>query len=406
MPRVLTVDDSRAIRAVVGRELVNLGCEYDEAEDGLQGLAKLEELVYDLIILDVTMPNLDGPGFLAKLRETGNETPVLMLTSESKRSIVVEVMKLKIEDYILKPFKPEELRAKVVKALKVADPGPAQGASRPVGSAGGGAGGHSSSDTAGRAAPAPAPMAALQEGLPLGAARLFGDILVVDDIENVSKRLRSLVPTHLSLFGVTNGQAGLALCRERAFRVVLIDRELPDMNSVALLRQIRVLQPSAACLALTLRSASDLRQEVKDDGFDDVVYKPFTPEMMDEFLEQFFDASEPVNVDGSLVSTPAYTGREDKVERYYGRIGGALKDAVGKVAVACFERVIFDATKLPEQETRNAQLIQALQQHADKVGLGVAIVAGPGLTKTLKGFTETASIPMFANLADARKLSE
>ena len=314
LPRVLTVDDSRAIRAVVGRELVNLGCEYDEAEDGLQGLAKLEELVYDLIILDVTMPNLDGPGFLAKLRETGNETPVLMLTSESKRSIVVEVMKLKIEDYILKPFKPEELRAKVVKALKVADPGPAQGASRPVGSAGGGAGGHSSSDTAGRAAPAPAPMAALQEGLPLGAARLFGDILVVDDIENVSKRLRSLVPTHLSLFGVTNGQAGLALCRERAFRVVLIDRELPDMNSVALLRQIRVLQPSAACLALTLRSASDLRQEVKDDGFDDVVYKPFTPEMMDEFLEQFFDASEPVNVDGSLVSTPAYTGREVNVE--------------------------------------------------------------------------------------------
>jgi DNA-binding response OmpR family regulator len=406
MPRVLTVDDSRAIRAVVGRELTSLGCEYDEAEDGLQGLAKLEELVYDLIILDVTMPNLDGPGFLAKLRETGNETPVLMLTSESKRSIVVEVMKQKIEDYILKPFKPEELRAKVVKALKVSDPGPGQGISRPAGSAGGAGAGHSSSDTPGRSAAAAAPAAILQEGLPLGAARLFGDILVVDDIENVSKRLRSLVPTHLSLFGVTNGQAGLALCRERAFRVVLIDRELPDMNSVALLRQIRVLQPSAACLALTLRSASDLRQEVKDDGFDDVVYKPFTPEMMDEFLEQFFDASEPVNVDGSLVSTPAYTGREDKVERYYGRIGGALKDAVGKVAVACFERVIFDATKLPEQETRNAQLIQALQQHADKVGLGVAIVAGPGLTKTLKGFTETASIPMFASLADARRLSE
>jgi two-component system cell cycle response regulator len=404
MPRVLTVDDSRAIRAVVGRELVSLGCDYDEAEDGLQGLAKLEELVYDLIILDVTMPNLDGPGFLAKLRETGNQTPVLMLTSESKRSIVVEVMKLKIEDYILKPFKPEELRAKVVKALKVTDTAAQDGGARLSGSAGNAGPGHHPSETVAR--PAAPPMLAPGEGLALGAARLFGDILVVDDIENVSKRLRSLVPPHLSLFGVTNGQAGLALCRERAFRVVLIDRELPDMNSVALLRQIRVLQPSAACLALTLRSASDLRQEVKDDGFDDVVYKPFTPDMMDEFLEQFFDASEPVNVDGSLVSAPAYTGREDKVERYYGRIGGALKEAVGKVAVACFERVIFDATRLPEQETRNAQLIQALQQHADKVGLGVAIVAGPSLTKTLKGFTETASIPMFATLGDARRLSE
>ena len=55
---------------------------------------------------------------LAKMREAGNKTPVLMLTSEAKRSIVGEVMKLGIEDYILKPFKPEELKAKVSKVLK------------------------------------------------------------------------------------------------------------------------------------------------------------------------------------------------------------------------------------------------------------------------------------------------
>ena len=122
MPRVLTVDDSRAIRMIVTKVLTELNLEVDEAEDGEKGLLRLEELEFDLVILDVTMPVLDGPGMLAKMREAGNKTPVLMLTSESKRSIVAEIMKLKIEDYILKPFKNDELKAKILKILKARDP--------------------------------------------------------------------------------------------------------------------------------------------------------------------------------------------------------------------------------------------------------------------------------------------
>ena len=118
MARVLTVDDSRAVRSIVVRQLTEWGCETDEAEDGIKGLEKLDEVLYDLVLLDVTMPEMDGPTMLAKMREAGNKTPVLMLTSEAKRSIVGEVMKLGIEDYILKPFKPEELKAKVSKVLK------------------------------------------------------------------------------------------------------------------------------------------------------------------------------------------------------------------------------------------------------------------------------------------------
>lgn len=96
MPCILTVDDSRAIRMIVSRVVQEMGFEVDEAEDGVQGLTHLEEMEYALVVLDVTMPNLDGPGMLAKMRESGNTTPVLMLTSESKRSIIADVMKNKI----------------------------------------------------------------------------------------------------------------------------------------------------------------------------------------------------------------------------------------------------------------------------------------------------------------------
>ena len=119
MPRILTIDDSSTIRSIITTQMSDLGFEVDHAEDGQQGLAKLEEISVDLILLDVTMPVMDGPAMLAALRERGDQTPVIMLTSESKRSIVAGAVKLGIEDYILKPFKPEELRAKVLRVLKM-----------------------------------------------------------------------------------------------------------------------------------------------------------------------------------------------------------------------------------------------------------------------------------------------
>src|SRR5438874_1771483 len=101
MPKILTVDDSRAVRMIVAKQVREMGFEVEEAEDGEQGLLKLEDEVYDLVVLDITMPVLDGPGMLARMREGGNQTPVLMLTSESKRSIIAQLMKSGITDYIL-----------------------------------------------------------------------------------------------------------------------------------------------------------------------------------------------------------------------------------------------------------------------------------------------------------------
>jgi len=137
MPRILTIDDSSTIRSIISRQMTELGFEVHEAADGQQGLAKLETITVDLILLDVTMPVMDGPTMLAALRKRGSHTPVIMLTSESKRAIVAGAIKLGIDDYILKPFKPQELRSKVMKALGLdgsgaAAPKPAHASSAPA----------------------------------------------------------------------------------------------------------------------------------------------------------------------------------------------------------------------------------------------------------------------------------
>lgn len=121
MPTVLTVDDSRAVRSILAKTLTEWGIEVDEAEDGKKGLESLRNAAYDLVLLDVIMPEMDGPTMLATMREHGDKTPVFMLTSESKTSIVTDALKRGIEDYILKPFKPEELKAKIGKVLSLCE---------------------------------------------------------------------------------------------------------------------------------------------------------------------------------------------------------------------------------------------------------------------------------------------
>ena len=119
MASILIVDDEEQVRHLMAGVLAEIGYDVREAGSGQEGLALYRERPADLVIMDITMPVMDGPEMLKRMREAGNKTPVIMLTSESKRSIISELMKQGIDDYILKPFKPEELRAKVAKSLKL-----------------------------------------------------------------------------------------------------------------------------------------------------------------------------------------------------------------------------------------------------------------------------------------------
>jgi DNA-binding response OmpR family regulator len=388
MPRVLTVDDSRAIRMIVTKVLTEMNLEVDEAEDGEKGLLRLEELEFDLVILDVTMPVLDGPGMLAKMREAGNKTPVLMLTSESKRSIVAEIMKLKIEDYILKPFKNEELKAKIFKILKARDPNIMDALS-------------SAQTVQQSAGTRKTDMSINSESASQG--RQFADILVIDDMDNVAKKLRGMLPPHITQMSGLTGQAGLKLARDNTYRVILIDRELPDVPATTLIKQLRVLQPNAACLAMTLRSSNNIVKECKDEGFDDVLFKPFGQDALDDMLQAFFQTTEMVSRQENVLTAAAFNGRPERVDRYYQRISVLVKDAVKDIAEACFENVILDANKMPADPSRMAQLITEFDTTAKGYGLSVTLVGPPAIKRVLENFADTKDVRVVDTLKEARE---
>ncbi len=394
MPRILTVDDSRAVRTIIAKQVKELGLEVDEAEDGQQALDKLEEIACDLILLDVTMPVMDGPTMLQKLRERGDKTPVIMLTSESKRSVVADAMKLGISDYILKPFKPEELMGKVKAALKYTPsaPNPAMGASAaPVD--------HGSSSVS--VASVGAVSMSSEPGEP-AVGKQFIDVMVVDDMENVSKRLRQLLPPHVTLIGFTSAQSALVSARERMCRVMLVDTEMPDIDSSALAGQLRVLQPHAAIVALMLKTTNDVSKELKDLGFSDALFKPFTPESIEDFTMQYFDRQELLIREDNLLKLGAFTGKPERMERYVTRLGALFPAALEQVAAACFENAIIDLSEAGGAADRLPKLLLSVVEKANSVGLTVRLVGAPAVTKVLNSFEETRTLPLYASVREAR----
>ncbi len=388
MATILTVDDSRAVRTIVTKQVKDLGFEVDEAEDGVQGLAKVAECQFDLVILDVTMPNMDGPTMLGKMRESGNTTPVIMLTSESKRSIIAGAMKSGITDYILKPFKPEELRAKILSVLQKA----------------GGEEDVVSSDSPGGA---PAAGVAEQKGAGRDAsAKQFVDVMVVDDMENVHKRLRGMLPSHLSMNGYTSAQSALASAREKVYRVIIVDTDIPDVNSAVLAQQIKVLQPHAAFMALALRTtAGDQTKDLKEQGFNDVLYKPFTQDHVDDFLVQYFDNQDFLTNEDNLLKVAPFVGKPERLERYFSRLSQLFPAVLNKVAAACYEEVIVDLGSIPTQGDRLPKLLVSVAGQAKEIGMSMSVVGAADIQKLLASFEETRGIKYFGSTQAARAAS-
>jgi len=115
--KVLAVDDSKTIRKIVSKAFSTYDCEVMEAENGIEGLSLASRDKPDLIILDITMPVMNGVEMLGKLKGQPDlkDIPVIMLTAESGKENVMQIVKMGVRDYMVKPFKGEQLIERVMK---------------------------------------------------------------------------------------------------------------------------------------------------------------------------------------------------------------------------------------------------------------------------------------------------
>ena len=120
--KFLLVDDSRTMRNIWKKVVTaSDGNEAVEADDGVEGLKAFQEQgPFDVLLVDWNMPNMDGLTMIKKIRESDQTTPIIMVTTEAEKPRIIEAIKSGVNNYLVKPFTPDALQAKIDETLQKA----------------------------------------------------------------------------------------------------------------------------------------------------------------------------------------------------------------------------------------------------------------------------------------------
>ena len=117
MEKILIVDDERKIREIIKKYAEFEGYATDEAENGMEAVIKARKNNYDVIIMDIMMPDLDGFSAVKEIRKTKN-VPVIMLSARGEEYDRIHGFEVGADDYVVKPFSPKELMMRVAALIK------------------------------------------------------------------------------------------------------------------------------------------------------------------------------------------------------------------------------------------------------------------------------------------------
>ncbi len=117
MAKVMVVDDAAFMRVRAAKVLQDNGHQVMEAENGVDAVRKYQEWQPDVVLMDITMPEMDGLAALKEIRKLDPAAKVAMVTAMGQQAIVMEALKAGAKDFVLKPFQPERVLSALQKLL-------------------------------------------------------------------------------------------------------------------------------------------------------------------------------------------------------------------------------------------------------------------------------------------------
>lgn len=240
-PKILTVDDSKTIRMIVARAFKSFACEVLEAADGVEGLAVVNRERPDIILLDYTMPVMDGFEMLNKLKAdpATRNIPVVMLTAEAGRDNVLKIARVGVRDYLVKPFKEELVVERVGRIIDL----------------------KSWNEAATK-------------------VKRFDDplkILLVDDKPAILEQIRAgLSDTPWVLNGLTQAGQAVDFCTAQMPDAIIVSLSLPEGAGFMLFQMMRTAFKTKAIpiFALSVKTALEEQQRAQQMGFAGIITKP------------------------------------------------------------------------------------------------------------------------------------
>lgn len=369
--KILTIDDSKTIRLIVAKAFKPFDCTVLEAENGIIGLAVASREKPDLILLDYTMPVMDGFEVLARLHSDPNlkATPVIMLTAEAGRDTVTKIARLGVRDYLIKPFKSELLLERVGRVVPLKSKSNAAAAAR-------------------------------REDDPI-------HILVVDDKPAIAEQIRAgLAGTPWQVTAASQPAQALDLCQAQGIDLVLVSLALPGDAAPRLLQDLRGGANTAAIpvFALCVKTAAADPARLAQAGFSALVTKPIdcgdlkgkiSRALKLETSYKYF-----VERDGALVlSLPA---------KFHPDIGvvitSGLNDRLSTLVDAGGDKLIIDLGAVEDPTLPIIELVLSVIQAAAALSIRHIMVASQSLRAKCRIYEESQAWQFAATVEEAAAL--
>jgi len=367
--KILTVDDSKTVRIIVRKAFKAFDCEILEAANGVEGLAIAGKENPDIILLDVTMPVMDGVEMLTKLKSDAvlKPIPVIMLTAEGGRDNVLKIAKIGVRDYMVKPFKEDLLIEKVGRIIDL----------KPL------------SETPAKARSILDP----------------ADILIVEDKHAIVQQIQEgLKHTPWKIRGVNTTGEAIDSCQRQSPDLVMVSLSLPEESAFSLFRLLRsnVKTKYLPVFALVVKTAVNEQQAAQQTGFSAIITKPI--EIMD--LES--KVIKAMNLDTSL----RYFSTDQEVflmklpenctALVVNEVSNYLKTKVAEAVDSGINRAVVDIHELKSLNMTIIKLLFQAMQVFREVAMQFTLVGNAQIVSECKGFEDTRNWTFYDSIEQAK----
>lgn len=363
--KLMTVDDSRTIRRIVAtyaKELIP-DVEVVEATNGQECVDKCKESPPDLVILDINMPVMTGEECLRNLRadESTKAIPVVMLTTESEKSVVVRLLQLGVQQFIIKPFEKQEFLDKIGGVVaKIAQ--------------------SSGAKVAG--------------SLPTPAGRYA---IVLEDKGNITRTIADAAEGILEVVSTKTTVEAMRHFKKKAPDVVLANLSMADADAFDLFIQMRKIpdRQDVRYMGMCLKTASDLIRRARGTGYIKVLGKPFTAEYVKDALSRTGKNTVETETSGDVLILRC-TG--DSFPATIPLISKAIEAA----AEEGFFKVLIDLSALPEASLDDVSLWGMVAEKPNGLGMAASYLSPSAeIVAKLKEVLDTQSLKVATDEEEA-----
>jgi len=360
-PKILSIDDSKMIHRVIDKSFKPYECELFFAFNGQEGLAAAARELPNVIILDITMPVMDGFETLARLKAdpTLKSIPVIMLTAEAGSENVLKIAKMGVRDYVVKPFTEEALLERVGRFVKLN------------------------------------PKSAVES-----APKKLGDaltLLVLDDEPAIIEAVRSAVT------GFTDGKEAATQAVKQPPDLALVSLALPNRMPLNFLQVLRAnpATNSLPILGLSLETEEDEQSAARRAGFTGIVTKPIQPE---DLLAAVMHALK-INPGSRFIHAEDLIHFATLPAALNTSISAAIRrefeETVAAPAASGSRKMVLDASAVIQADMVAFDLILALLRGCETAKIDVRIVGSNSFAQQARGITETAKLVFYQNRVEA-----